>query len=444
MTPERAAPATRAPGVGPPPERGAAKGEPAEPFSALLDLHTTRTAPAEGHKETEPKGDAPASDGGLSDGQPTPEQPVQSDGLPVASVAVSLPVEEAPAPIVSVPQPAEPVAPQAAQPAPVATAAPQPVAAQPAPVATEAQAATAQHAPQAAQMAPSPAQPAPVEAVEAAPQAKPGDGMPAKGATPATPATPAEPSWGDGPARPATPATPATPAQPKGDTGADGRQGNQPDARQQGQAPEAPGKPVAEKAVPARTPAVDRPAAPAPAPQAAQAQPAPTQAAAQPADAAQPAEAPQAAGQPRGSVRLAETVETVKATLRMSVSRGVSHARLALNPAELGGVEVQLRSSSAGLVARVVADSPEAARLLSEAAADLRRTLESQGIEVLRLDVETAPERRAASGAFADGREPGSDRPGAASRSDNDLTDPDERSERAIELPNGVLVDVLA
>jgi flagellar hook-length control protein FliK len=146
-----------------------------------------------------------------------------------------------------------------------------------------------------------------------------------------------------------------------------------------------------------------------------------------------------------GSVPLAQAVETVRLTIGASAQRGVTRARIALRPEELGGVEVHLRHTAEGLSARVVAEVPEAAHLLSQAAGELRRTLEQQGVNVVRIDVGTAGDEATGTGAGAAGNEQrGGRRHGgstaAGDASETDLPTPD----RTIELPNGALVDVLA
>ena len=50
--------------------------------------------------------------------------------------------------------------------------------------------------------------------------------------------------------------------------------------------------------------------------------------------------------------------------LHIAAERGVTHARLNLKPVELGGIEVRLQTTPQGISAQLVADSPEAARML--------------------------------------------------------------------------------
>ena len=93
-----------------------------------------------------------------------------------------------------------------------------------------------------------------------------------------------------------------------------------------------------------------------------------------------------------------------------------------------------------------MADAPEAAHLLSQAAGELRRTLEQQGLNVVRIDVTTAGDDTAGHGAGAAGHEQREGRRHAGGQAgdvagtetDTPITD------QTIELANGVLVDVLA
>ncbi|MFP5371621.1 MAG: flagellar hook-length control protein FliK, partial [Actinomycetes bacterium] len=145
------------------------------------------------------------------------------------------------------------------------------------------------------------------------------------------------------------------------------------------------------------------------------------------------------------SVPLHRAPETAAATLRVAASAGVQRARLQLRPAELGGIEVSLRATAAGLEARVIAESPEALRVLQEAAGELRRSLEGSGMTLLSLEVAIAGDRPGAD-AGRTGRDGTADGPAAARRPGPDLTDLDASgaSGTALALPGGVLVDVLA
>jgi flagellar hook-length control protein FliK len=139
--------------------------------------------------------------------------------------------------------------------------------------------------------------------------------------------------------------------------------------------------------------------------------------------------------------RLDQAAETVEATIRLAAQRGVGHARIALRPAELGGIEIRLRQTAAGLAATVVAEAPEAAQLLQQAAGELRRSLEDQGLQLLRLDVSVADDRTPGRSADPSGQRPdGGDRHRGEEPAEA-MTD-DELGAEAVPLPNGVLIDV--
>jgi flagellar hook-length control protein FliK len=140
---------------------------------------------------------------------------------------------------------------------------------------------------------------------------------------------------------------------------------------------------------------------------------------------------------PHRSVPLHRAPQAVAQLLQVATERGISRAKLALRPADLGGIEIRLQSSSAGVTAQVVADSPEAARMLAQAADDLRRSLERHDVTLLRLDVSTTSDDRSASAgqtAHAD-RLHGADEPSPSDPSPEPAT---------VQLPSGLLVDVLA
>ncbi|MGN6187938.1 MAG: flagellar hook-length control protein FliK [Conexibacter sp.] len=172
---------------------------------------------------------------------------------------------------------------------------------------------------------------------------------------------------------------------------------------------------------------------------------------------APPASAPASASSdtplPARAVGLEHAVETVQLALRHGAERGVTHARISLTPRELGSIEVHLRQTADGLVARVVAQHGAAAQQLQQAGAELRRSLEQQGLNVLRLDIgasgdETAGRRGAAfdaafgqdgrGGRRGDGADPLASLDGAADG------DPAATATTTLQLPNGALVDVLA
>jgi flagellar hook-length control protein FliK len=145
--------------------------------------------------------------------------------------------------------------------------------------------------------------------------------------------------------------------------------------------------------------------------------------------------------EPRRGVLLAHAAETLRLTISAANAQGVSRARIALKPAELGGIEIALAHGPSGLSATVTADSAQAAHALHKAADELQRTLAQQGLTLARLEINVAGE-----GPQARGRE---DRDASADhRGAGRTVAADEAGEstatRTIELRNGALVDVLA
>lgn len=158
-----------------------------------------------------------------------------------------------------------------------------------------------------------------------------------------------------------------------------------------------------------------------------------------------------ASATPHRSVPLEHLPRAVVSLMHVASERGISQARISVRPEELGGVEIHLQTTPAGLVAQVIADSPEAARLLTQAADELRRSLARQDVILLSLDVSTSSERQpdfAAAGG-SNGREADEQRSGSSSRAnssgDADGAPPaDLVTTTVIELPDGLQVDVLA
>jgi hypothetical protein len=147
-------------------------------------------------------------------------------------------------------------------------------------------------------------------------------------------------------------------------------------------------------------------------------------------------------------------VESTGAMIQLAAQKGVTHARLNLKPVELGGIEVRLQSTPDGVIAKLVADSPQAARLLDQAGDDLKRSLEEKNVNLLSLEVSTSTgdQRNDQPGftAFAEGfgeqTGPGGTRGARRLRSTDDtgVVETAGPAETNLVLPNGVLVDVLA
>jgi flagellar hook-length control protein FliK len=143
-------------------------------------------------------------------------------------------------------------------------------------------------------------------------------------------------------------------------------------------------------------------------------------------------------------VPLTRAAETVEHVLRLASARGVTHARLVLRPDELGSVDIHLRQTADGLAARVVATTPEAVQQLQQAAADLRRSLEQQGVNLIALDIGHSDHDRSAGRSGAGTGEQAGNGHGGQSASDAAAGDAEATDNKTLQLPNGVLVDVLA
>ncbi|MGC9220640.1 MAG: flagellar hook-length control protein FliK [Solirubrobacteraceae bacterium] len=94
---------------------------------------------------------------------------------------------------------------------------------------------------------------------------------------------------------------------------------------------------------------------------------------------------------------LANVMAAVQETATASSQAGISTARITLSPASLGGITISLSQTAGGLVARVIADHPEAAQVLAQNAPDLKRSLEQTGMPVLRLDISAGGQQTLAS-----------------------------------------------
>jgi flagellar hook-length control protein FliK len=137
-------------------------------------------------------------------------------------------------------------------------------------------------------------------------------------------------------------------------------------------------------------------------------------------------------------VTLSEAPEALQRTIEFCARQGIPEARIELAPAALGHIQIHLQRTSDGVVARVVAGH-EAAQSFQQGADDLRRSLQSHGLTLLRLDIESRTGGRAAS----------SDSTGDTARTGGDRTSSEgalDESETAPVLAGGggALVNVLA
>ncbi len=169
---------------------------------------------------------------------------------------------------------------------------------------------------------------------------------------------------------------------------------------------------------------------------------------------AAPAVAASTAGLAAGSgIDLQQTIEAVRATIALAARQGVSQARIALQPQELGDIRIHLTQTSDGLLARLTADTPAGAQALAGGRAELHQSLSSLGVSLLRLDIGSgqyeAGDRQGRFGANPNGSSDGSSASSARLSSAEEL----DSAEAALEpdgaplssaLQSGGLVDVLA
>lgn len=96
-----------------------------------------------------------------------------------------------------------------------------------------------------------------------------------------------------------------------------------------------------------------------------------------------------------------------------------------------------------GLSATVTADTAQAAHALQKAAGELQRTLAELGLSLVRLDIGVTGEGPAARGRDDRGT-PADDHGAGPNAALDQAPDDDPTAARTLELPDGVLVDVLA
>jgi flagellar hook-length control protein FliK len=86
-------------------------------------------------------------------------------------------------------------------------------------------------------------------------------------------------------------------------------------------------------------------------------------------------------------VPMQEVIDAIRATVALAARQGVAQARIELQPQELGQISIRLSQTSAGLSARVSADTAAGAQALTQGGSELRQSLSSLGVSLLRLDI---------------------------------------------------------
>ena len=83
--------------------------------------------------------------------------------------------------------------------------------------------------------------------------------------------------------------------------------------------------------------------------------------------------------------------QQVQSGILQNLSNGAQQLTIDLTPEHLGAVQVRLHLREGELNGMIRAESPEAARAISEQLAQLRQALEQQGLKVASLEVQTGP-----------------------------------------------------
>ncbi len=163
----------------------------------------------------------------------------------------------------------------------------------------------------------------------------------------------------------------------------------------------------------------------------------------QSAPATQAAPATEGAAPTRYGVSLQHAVDAVRTTVELGSRQGFTQARIELSPGSLGTIRIQLHRTPDGVTAHVVTDSAATADTLSRGSDDLRRSLQSAGVNLLSLDIEA----RADGGAQAQdhGNDPAPRRTQGVDAIDSaDDSDSNPIEPTSVELPGSSRVNVLA
>jgi flagellar hook-length control protein FliK len=143
-----------------------------------------------------------------------------------------------------------------------------------------------------------------------------------------------------------------------------------------------------------------------------------------------------------------EVIDAIHATVAMATRQGVAQARIELQPEELGQISIRLSQTSAGLSARVSADTAAGAQALTQGGSELRQSLSSLGVSLLRLDIGSSGQSQAREQGerFSGGRSEGSSASTTTTTTteDSDTVGELEGTTRPAGAARGEIVDVLA
>jgi flagellar hook-length control protein FliK len=156
-----------------------------------------------------------------------------------------------------------------------------------------------------------------------------------------------------------------------------------------------------------------------------------------------------AAAPSAGPVGMQDMINAIHATIEIAARQGATQARIQLQPQDLGQINIRLSQTSQGLLARVSAETPAAAQALADGRSELRQSLSSLGLPLLRLDIssygQSGPRERQESFAGDTGSASGSST--GTPLEEGERVEPPGELETAdppAALVGGALVDVLA
>jgi hypothetical protein len=86
-------------------------------------------------------------------------------------------------------------------------------------------------------------------------------------------------------------------------------------------------------------------------------------------------------------VGLQQAIEDLHGTIQLAARQGLTQARIALEPEELGEIRIHLTQTADGLIARLTAETSTVAQALASGHAHLRQSLSSLGLHLARLDI---------------------------------------------------------
>ena len=141
-----------------------------------------------------------------------------------------------------------------------------------------------------------------------------------------------------------------------------------------------------------------------------------------------------------------EMIDAIHATVAMAARQGIAQARIELQPEELGQISIRLSQTSAGLSARVSADTAAGAQALAQGGSELRQSLSSLGVSLLRLDIGSSGESQTREqGERFSGQANGSNAPTSTATATEDEGFGESSGEtRPLGAARGEIVDVLA